>query len=107
MKIVPQFTQILGRVVELARTEGGIEMPNLTVKGVTILVLIDAVGEDVKKFKAGDIILPHAVNHIIFRDGKRHALVDEKEVKCLIKDAPLERFNIYGEEFSVATGARA
>lgn len=109
MKIVPKYGQVMGRVADLARTKSGIEMPNMGPKGVTIFVLIDSVGPDVKDYKPGDVVLPHHINHIVLRGGQYHRVIfDQKEILCTMEDVPLDQFSVAGgEELTSAIGALA
>ena len=94
-------------------SKGGIILANPDAKGVTVFVLVDAIGPDVKRCKVGDIVVPKHMSHIYLRGGQNHRVVFADEVVLIaIEDLPRDQFTIEGEEQngstqseSVVTGA--
>jgi hypothetical protein len=109
VKIVPKRNQVLGRIADLTRSEGGIELPATDVRGVTIFVFVDAVGPDVIGYRPGDIVVPEHVKHIWLRGGRYHRVIFKDEViVAVIEDLPKDQFEIEGERSGqVGLGATA
>jgi len=82
IKIIPQSDLIQGRTVDVVKSEGGLALPDLDsrTRGVTIFVLIDSVGPMVTKYRPGQIVLPHNMNHIFVRGGFHRVILKEDEV---------------------------
>lgn len=101
MRIVPQSNMVLGRIVDLTKTKGGLHMANTQAKGVTIFVLVDDIGPDVRNYKKGDVVVPHHVEHIWLRGGQHHRVVfEDTAVRALVEDVDLSQFTVEGEEAS-------
>lgn len=84
MKIIveTQRDEIIGRIAEIKKTAAGLHMPDdPNTRGHAVFILIDAVGADVTKYKAGEVIVPRKFDHIRPRGGLFHlAIVKEAEV---------------------------
>lgn len=91
MKIIPEGKEMLGRRVEIVRTQAGIVLPDSQNQGVTKFVLIDAVGDGVTKYKPEQIVLPHHLNFIHLRGGFTRVLCNEDEIRASIELTPQER----------------
>jgi len=97
MRMKPLGTTMVGRIVDIISTKGGLELPDAEIKGVTVFVLVDAVGPDVTKVHKGDVIVPVHLNHAYFRDGTHYAVVDEDKVKCIVEDLDPRQLAVEGE----------
>lgn len=96
MKVVPKKNVIAGRMLDVARTKGGIELPSGSDK-VSVLVLIDAVGPEVVDYKVGDVVSPLRVYKINLRGGLNTVVFKDEEVLAVVEDVPLDQFNVIGE----------
>jgi len=97
MKMRPLGTHMVGRVVDIIQTKGGLELPDGEIKGVSIFVLVDVVGPDVTKVKKGDVVLPKHGDHAWFRDGTHYLIVDEQNVRCVVEDLDPRQLAVEGE----------
>ena len=83
----PQADIIVARLIDMQRTESGIIMPDTQVKGVTAFALVEKVGPDVTRCKAGDVICPRAVEHCYLRGGTFHRVfVTNANVVAIVKN---------------------
>lgn len=104
MKIIPKRDQVLGRTVDVVRSESGLELP-ATQNNATILVLIDAVGPDVKGYEPGQLVAPHHLNHIYMRGGFHRVIFSADEILAVVEDIATTQLSIDGgrpEEASAA-----
>lgn len=98
MKIVPKKSQVTGRVVDITMSKGGIVLPDSQMKGVTIFVVLDAIGPDVKDYKVGDIVLPRHINHVYLRGGAFHCVIfEEADILATVEDVPFDQITIDGK----------
>jgi len=81
----PKNQHILGRIIDFEQSTGGIVLPNSAVKNVTVLVLVDQVGPDVKNCKVGDVVLYLKMNHVFLRDGTHFAQLRDEDVICTVE----------------------
>lgn len=107
MKIAPRKNQILGRRVDLVKSAGGIDLPSSQMKGVTVFVLIDAVGEDVTAYKVGQIVLAYRLNFIHLRGQSPRVIFPDAEIWAVIEDIPRELFSIEGDDGFAASAVGA
>ena len=98
MKIIPKKNQILGRTVDVVRSESGLELP-ATENNATIFVLIDAVGPDVTDpdYKEGAIVAPHHINHIYVRGGFHRIIFDDTEILGVVEGISEYEISIGGD----------
>lgn len=96
--IIPQKNLIRGRTVDVVKSEGGLTLPEMDTRtrGVTIFVLIDAVGPDVTRYKPGQIVLPHNMNHIFVRGGFHQVILTEDEVWGVVEGIEERMISIGG-----------
>lgn len=80
MKLVPKRDQMIGRLL-ITKMESTIVVPDAT-KGVTKMILIQAVGPDAEAagYKPGDIVIPNSIRSMFLRAGTQHV------VYCEVKD---------------------
>ena len=97
MKVVPKKDQVLGRRLHLVKSEGGIDLPDSDWKGVTVFVVIDAVGEDVVGYAPGEVVLPHALNFIHLRGHKPLVIFAQDKILAAIEDVDMSLFSAEGE----------
>lgn len=98
MKITPKKNHLLGRVVDLTKSEGGLVLPNTSNK-VTVFILIDAVGPDVIDYKPGEIVLALKFNWIHMRGGQEPRVIfEESEIIAALEAAQMDRFTVLGSE---------
>lgn len=108
MKLRPKGKQVIGRIVDIVSTKSGISLPDSQMKGVTIFVLLDEVGPEVTNYKAGEIVLPHHVNHVFLRGGTYHRVIfEDKEILGVMEDVPLDQMTVDGKPAAQAMEARA
>jgi co-chaperonin GroES (HSP10) len=84
MRAIPKKTTIVGRLIDVKR-KGTIILPDKEQK-VTQLLLVDAVGPDVKECKVGDVICYLKANHFIMRDGTHYIITDDTQVLMEVVD---------------------
>jgi len=92
MKFVPRRAQVVGRIVIKKREQSLIVRPDET-RNITKFVLIDALGPDAEAagLKVGDIVLPFQIENVVLEGGASfRPLIDEKQVRLLVKDLALE-----------------
>ena len=75
MKLDPKGKWLVGRIVDINQSKGGILLASSEVKNVTVFLLVDQVGPDVKNAKIGDVILYKSMNHVFTRDGQHWGVV--------------------------------
>jgi len=101
VKLVPKKNQVTGRIVDIVVTKSGIALPDTQMKGVTVFVLLDKVGPDVKDYKPGDIVLPHHINHVYLRGGAFHRVIfKDEEILGTMEDVDLDQMTIDGKPAS-------
>jgi hypothetical protein len=95
-RIKPHTKWIVGRIVDINVSRGGIQLVTGEVKGVTVFLLVDEIGPDVKHAKVGEIILYKTMNHVITRDGQRRAVVidDADNIIGTVEDLDMEHATI-------------
>jgi hypothetical protein len=102
MKFEPRCGQAVGRIV-VRLTHSTIVRPDET-KGTTKFVLLDAVGPDLeaKGLRAGDVVLPIAINTIIMDGGASfRPLVEEPKIALIVRDwKSLDEFRVQTENGS-------
>jgi len=104
MKLTPKKHQVVGRIVDFTMTKGGIVMPDTQMKGVTVFVLLDAVGSEVTDYKPGDVVLPHHINHVYLRGGSFHRVIfEDKDILATIEDLPMDLISIDGKPVEAST----
>jgi hypothetical protein len=104
VNIIPKKDQVLGRTVDVVRSEGGLELP-ATQNNATVLVLIDAVGPDVKGYEPGQLVAPHHLNHIYMRGGLHRVIFAADEILAVVEDVAHKQLSVDGappEEASAA-----
>ena len=94
---VPKWDFIVGRVVDVNKSETGLALPETKTQGLTLFCKVDAVGPDVNSCKPGDIILYFRCSHVWLRDGTHAIVVKDTEVLTVIEDLDLSRCTIEGE----------
>lgn len=102
MKITPKKNQVLGTQVEIVATESGIVLPDQERMKASIFLLIEAVGPDVKGYKAGDVVLPHKTNQIFLRGGYHRLIMSEDDILAVVEDLPLDRLSVGGKPLKPA-----
>jgi len=95
VKIIPKKDQVLGRTVDVVRSAGGIELP-ATQNNATVLVLIDAVGPDVKGYEPGQLVAPHHLNHIYMRGGFHQVIFSCDKILAIVEDVDEGQLSIEG-----------
>jgi co-chaperonin GroES (HSP10) len=98
MRLEPLGKVIVGRLVDITKSKGGLELPTSQVKNVTVFLLVDSVGPDVTKCKPGDIVLYQKMGHVWTRDGTHFGLAEEDDIKCIVKELDPATIVIEGEE---------
>ena len=98
MKLVAKNDIIIGRIVDIMQSKGGLVLPTSEIKNVTVLLLVDDVGPDVKNCKKGDVILYEAMGHAYFRDGSHWGLVHDNKVLALATELDDDVLAVEGEK---------
>jgi hypothetical protein len=107
LTLIPKRDQIIARLIDMGKTEGGLHLPRSEMRGVSVLARVESVGPDVTSCKPGDIILPRAIGHAWLRGGLIHwAVIDDKEVLCEVQGLDPETI-IYDDEHSRRVDAAA
>jgi co-chaperonin GroES (HSP10) len=97
-RLEPLGDNIVGRLVDMTKTAGGLTMPDTQTRGVTAFALVDAIGPDVKSCKVGDIVVPGTMGHVFMRGGAFHRMTfKDKDVLCIVHDLDPETISIQGE----------
>lgn len=100
MELEPKGKWIVGRVVDIEQSKGGLTLATSEIKNVTVFLLVDKVGPDVKNAKVNDVILYKAMNHVFLRDGTHYAVVldDEDNVIAQVTNLDMGRVAIEGQK---------
>ena len=100
MKLEPIGTQIIGRMV-VVRPRSTIILP-AQVK-VSKFMLVDAVGEGVKRVKAGDLVMPKTLGNIVMDNGSIYVpWIEEANVGFFVREVSLDELLVQtdsGAEF--------
>ena len=86
MKLAPKNNIIIGRMVDIEQSKGGLILPTSEIKSVSVLMLVDSTGPDVKSCEPGDIILYEAMGHAYFRSGEHFGIVRDDKVIAVASD---------------------
>jgi hypothetical protein len=95
VKIIPDNNEIIGRIVDIVRSEGGLELP-ASKNNATVFAKIDAVGPDVTKYKPGQIVLPNHMSHIYVRGGFHRIIFTETETRAHVEELDEAQISIEG-----------
>ena len=95
--LTPKGAFILGKIVDIQTSKGGILLATSDVKNVTVMVLVKHIGPDVKNCKVGDICIYLRMNHIFLRDGTHWAEIDDKDIICTVDGLDHSKLAIEGE----------
>lgn len=100
MNFEPRRDQAVGRIV-VRLTSSAIVRPDET-KGTTKLMLIDAVGPDLKDLKVGDVVLPTMVSGIVMEGGASfRPMAEDKNIAVIVRDwKSLDEFRVQTESGS-------
>ena len=100
MHLDPKGKWIVGRIVDIEQSKGGLTLATSEIKNVTVFLLVDKIGPDVKNAQPGDVILYKAMNHVFLRDGTHWAVVldDEENVIAKVMDLDENRIAIEGQK---------
>jgi len=100
MNFEPRRDQAVGRIV-VRLTSSAIVRPDET-KGTTKLMLIDAVGPDLKDLKVGDVVLPTMVSGIVMEGGASfRPMAEDKNIAVIVRDwKSLDEFRVQNESGS-------
>ena len=103
MELEPKGRWMVGRVIDFDQSKGGIALATSEIKNVTVFLLVDKVGPDVKNAKVGDIILYKHMSHCWLRDGTHWGLVlDEPDIVIAeVTGIDLSRATIDGQKKDV------
>jgi hypothetical protein len=95
---IPKGKWLHGPLVDIAKSRGGLALPEGEIKNVTILMRVAAVGPDVVRCKPGDFIVYRQCFHILLRDGTHTALVNDDDVWSTVEGLDPLMLTIEGEE---------
>ena len=98
LSFVPKGPWAVGRIVDVARTAGGIEFASSTIKNVTVLMLIDAVGPGFERAEVGDLVAYFKCSHIWLRNGLHAAVVANEDVVAVVQGVDWELVEIEGDK---------
>ena len=98
MKFTPKNDLLIGRVVDIIQSKGGLELAASDGKNVTLLMLVDAVGPAVKSCAPGDIIIYEAMGHALFRDGTHLGIVRDEKVVAVVTELDPDSIHIEGDK---------
>jgi len=98
MKLHPKNNIIIGRMVDIEQSKGGLILPTSDVKNISVLMLVDAIGPDVKSCVPGDIILYEAMGHAFFRSGEHFGIVRDDKVVSVVTDIDPKTIVIEGDK---------
>lgn len=104
MKVIPKKNQILGRIVDVVRTESGLALPTAQ-NNATVFAIVDAVGPDVTEYAVGNIVLPAKMNHIYVRGGFHRVIFSDTEILGVV-EVSRNQLSIGGEEVVATNGSR-
>jgi hypothetical protein len=86
MVIKPHGKQILGRILDVAKAQGGLlELPSTNLKNTTFFLIVDLVGPQVTKCKPGDVVLYLKGNQFYLRNGLHRLLTTEDDIMLTIE----------------------
>lgn len=94
MKLVPRYSQVVGRMV-IRRSSSTIIIGDDT--KVTKFLLVDAVGEGAAKagVKVGDIVVPVALTNIVLDSGYSFCpFLEEKNIAFFVRDVNVDQLLI-------------
>jgi hypothetical protein len=99
MNYLPHGKWIVGRVVDFDVSKGGIILAGNEVKNITVFLLVDQIGPDVKRAKVGDVILYKVMQHVYTRDGSHQGVVldDEENVIATVTDLDMKLVHVEGD----------
>jgi len=95
VKFGPKKTKVLGRLVDVVESDGGLVLPD-SKNNATIFVIVDETGPDVTVCKVGDIVLPHHFNHIYIRGGMHRVVFDESDILTDVTEVRMDQLSIEG-----------
>ena len=100
MNFEPRRDHAVGRIV-IRNTTSTIIRPDET-KGATKLILIDAIGPDLKDLKVGDVVMPLAMSGIVMNAGASfRPMVEDKNIALVVRDwESLDEFRVQTENGS-------
>ena len=100
MKLNPKWKWVIGRMVDVTSSSGGLELPSTRTAGASAYMLIDAVGPEAESCKVGDIAIFIKVQHFETRDGERFTMaIDEATNSCAdVEDLDVRRTSITGSQ---------
>lgn len=96
----PRHGQVVGRVI-IKTTASVILRPDET-KGTTKLVLLDAVGPEVRGLKVGDVVLPSKISSVVMDGGASfRPIINEQDVLLVVRNwSSLSEFRVQTESGS-------
>jgi len=97
----------MGRILDFKKTKSGIIIPGTNSQQgpskTSIFVKIDAVGDEVTKYKIGDVVVPLQIGRIWLRDGVwKQVIFEDKLILAIVEDVPLDQVVFEGEEQTLA-----
>jgi len=98
LTLKPKGSIILGKVVDITQSKGGITLITSEVKNVTVMMIVKHIGPDVKNVVVGDIAIYLKANHIWLRDGTHWLEADDKDIMCTVHDYDPATLAIEGEK---------
>lgn len=102
----PKADMLHGRILDVNKTRGGLALPDSDFKNTTMLMLVDAIGPDVTRCKAGEVIVYRACNHIWLRDGTHVAMVKNEDVWATVEGLDPVTYSLEGDEPLEGRGAQ-
>lgn len=96
MKFEPKNDVLIGRIVDIEQSKEGLILATSEIKNVTVLLLVDAIGPEVKACKVGDYVLYEAMGHAYFRDGSHLGIVRDSKVVAVVTDLDPKTIAIEG-----------
>lgn len=85
MRYQPCADNIIASIVDLKESKGGLVLPTNSGRNVTMLARVESVGPEVKRCKAGDVVVYHRCNFIVLRDGTQRITFLDSEVLCTVE----------------------
>lgn len=85
MKCHPKGPYIVGKIVDVVRTAGGLKLPESQLRNVTVMMRVERVGELVTRCKPGDLIVYLKMFHVFLRNGFHTAVVHNDEVVSVVE----------------------
>jgi hypothetical protein len=91
---------MVGRLVDFDQSKGGVVLATQSPQNVTVCMIVDAIGEDVKSAKVGDVLLYIQVRHVNFRDGTYFAVAIDTgdNVVAHVEDLDMSRVTVQGKK---------